>query len=170
MLSFTNVGYVWQILERGVFLPPHPWAAPKKPILNRVKGFCDFSSTLCIILPPVLLHLGLSYFAINVLPLESLTLLGVGNPTINATIGMRTMVYYLIPDLIWQIFLSLKLIGDLKSFVHWFFALICPVHFKLFFFWEYLQFPYLKFSIPFLAGKHPCISLEPTKCVPTSYS
>ena len=34
------VGYVWQILGRGAFLPhphPHPWAAQKRPILNRVK-------------------------------------------------------------------------------------------------------------------------------------
>ena len=39
--SFIIVGYVWEILGRGVFLPPspslHPWASPKKPILNRVK-------------------------------------------------------------------------------------------------------------------------------------
>ena len=33
---FIIVGYVWQILWRG---SPHPWAAPKKPILNRVKDF-----------------------------------------------------------------------------------------------------------------------------------
>ena len=24
----------------GVFLLPHPWAAPKKPILNRIKTTC----------------------------------------------------------------------------------------------------------------------------------
>ena len=31
------VGYVWQILGRGGFCaPPHPWAAPKMSILNRV--------------------------------------------------------------------------------------------------------------------------------------
>ena len=45
MRSFIIVGYAWQIFERGAFLaPPHPWAAPKKPILNRVKDFfskCD---------------------------------------------------------------------------------------------------------------------------------
>ena len=35
--SFIKVGYVWQILERGAFLAPHQWAAPKRPILNRVK-------------------------------------------------------------------------------------------------------------------------------------
>ena len=37
---FITVGYVWQILGRGAIfplLPPHPWAALKKPILNRVK-------------------------------------------------------------------------------------------------------------------------------------
>ena len=28
---------MWQILGRGAFLPPHPWAAPKLPILDRVK-------------------------------------------------------------------------------------------------------------------------------------
>ena len=37
MPSFTIVGYVWKILGRGGFLsPPYPWAAPKKPILNKV--------------------------------------------------------------------------------------------------------------------------------------
>ena len=35
--SFIILGYVWQILGRGAFLSPHPWAAPKTPILNRVK-------------------------------------------------------------------------------------------------------------------------------------
>ena len=38
---FILVGYVWQILGRGPFyLPrlPHPWAAPKKPILTRIKA------------------------------------------------------------------------------------------------------------------------------------
>ena len=40
--SFIIVGYVLLILERGgafwalPFPHPHPWAAPKKPILNRV--------------------------------------------------------------------------------------------------------------------------------------
>ena len=35
--SFTIAGYAWQILEKGgLFGTPHPWAAPKKPILNRV--------------------------------------------------------------------------------------------------------------------------------------
>ena len=39
MPSFINVGYVWQILERGAFLAPsHSWAAPKRPILNRIKN------------------------------------------------------------------------------------------------------------------------------------
>ena len=48
MPSFTNVGYVWQILEkRTPFchpLPLHLWAASKRPIPNRVKGsqkFCN---------------------------------------------------------------------------------------------------------------------------------
>ena len=38
--SFIIVGYVWQILERGGLfaLPPHPWLARKKSILNRVKS------------------------------------------------------------------------------------------------------------------------------------
>ena len=34
--SFIIVGYVWQIVGRGAILPPHPWATPKKPTLNRV--------------------------------------------------------------------------------------------------------------------------------------
>ena len=34
--SFIIVRYVWQIIGRWG-LPPHPWAAPKMPILNRVK-------------------------------------------------------------------------------------------------------------------------------------
>ena len=38
MPSFIIVGYVWRILgRRGQKAPPHPWAAPKKPILNRVR-------------------------------------------------------------------------------------------------------------------------------------
>ena len=38
--SFITVGYLWQILGRGALFapPPHPWAAPKMPILNRVKN------------------------------------------------------------------------------------------------------------------------------------
>ena len=35
--SFIILRYLWQILGRGPFWPPHPWAAPKMPILNRVK-------------------------------------------------------------------------------------------------------------------------------------
>ena len=36
--SFIIVGYVRQTLDKWAFLgPPHQWAAPKKPILNRVK-------------------------------------------------------------------------------------------------------------------------------------
>ena len=42
MPSFIIVGYVWQILGRGTFLPPYPWAALKKPILNRVKQRYQF--------------------------------------------------------------------------------------------------------------------------------
>ena len=40
MPSFIIEGYVWQILGRGEgpFCPPHLWAAPKNPILNRVKS------------------------------------------------------------------------------------------------------------------------------------
>ena len=40
--SFIIVGYVWQILRTGAFCPPlpvYPWAAPKKPILNRVNEY-----------------------------------------------------------------------------------------------------------------------------------
>ena len=42
MPNFIIAGYVWQILGRGPFCPrpcppPHPWAAPKEPILNSVK-------------------------------------------------------------------------------------------------------------------------------------
>ena len=44
MPSFIIVRYVWQVLGRGGFLPPsHPWAAPKKPILNRVKVLFIFN-------------------------------------------------------------------------------------------------------------------------------
>ena len=39
------VGYVWRILGRGAKKPPHPWAAPKKPILNRVKHSQDDFTT-----------------------------------------------------------------------------------------------------------------------------
>ena len=37
VLSFVIVGYVWQILKRRAFLPLYPGAAPKRPILNRMK-------------------------------------------------------------------------------------------------------------------------------------
>ena len=38
MPSLIIVGYVWEILARGTFLDSlHPWAVPKRPILNRVK-------------------------------------------------------------------------------------------------------------------------------------
>ena len=49
--SFIIVGYVWRILWRGTFWPPpRPWAAPKRPILNRVKTylFCTFISSNCV--------------------------------------------------------------------------------------------------------------------------
>ena len=38
MPSFIIIGYVWRILGRGAKKPSphHPWAARKKPILNRV--------------------------------------------------------------------------------------------------------------------------------------
>ena len=39
MPSFIIVGYVWQILGRRAFLPPHPWAAPKMSILNKANAF-----------------------------------------------------------------------------------------------------------------------------------
>ena len=35
---FIIVGYLWQILGREGLFAPHPWAAPKMPILNRVKN------------------------------------------------------------------------------------------------------------------------------------
>ena len=39
MPSYIIVGLIWQILGRRAFLTPlHPWAAPKKTILNRVKS------------------------------------------------------------------------------------------------------------------------------------
>ena len=47
------VGYMWQILGRGAFLPPpprHPWAAPKKPILNRVKASASKCFCFCVLL------------------------------------------------------------------------------------------------------------------------
>ena len=49
MPSFIIVGYVWQILGReGFFAPPpsspHPWAAPKLSIRNRVKVNKTFES------------------------------------------------------------------------------------------------------------------------------
>ena len=38
MPNFIIVAYVWQLLGREPFCPtPHLWAAPKKPILSRVK-------------------------------------------------------------------------------------------------------------------------------------
>ena len=37
MPSFITLGWVWQILGRGAFLPSHSWAASKRSILNRVK-------------------------------------------------------------------------------------------------------------------------------------
>ena len=43
MPSFIIVRYAWQVLGRGVFLPPprpHPLTASKKPIPNRVKYIC----------------------------------------------------------------------------------------------------------------------------------
>ena len=36
MPSFFIVGYVWQVLGRRDLFVPHPWAAPKRPMLNRV--------------------------------------------------------------------------------------------------------------------------------------
>ena len=39
MPSFIILGYVWQILGRKGLFAPHPWAALKSPILNRVKTF-----------------------------------------------------------------------------------------------------------------------------------
>ena len=44
MPSFIIVGYAWQILGRGVFLPPHPWAVPKRPILNKEKSWSGVRS------------------------------------------------------------------------------------------------------------------------------
>ena len=39
MPSFIIAVYVWQILGRGgPKRPPQPWAAPKKPILDRIKN------------------------------------------------------------------------------------------------------------------------------------
>ena len=38
IFELQHLGYVWKILGRGVFCIPHPWAAPKKPIVNGVKG------------------------------------------------------------------------------------------------------------------------------------
>ena len=38
MSSFIIVRYVWQILRRGPSCLFHPWAAPKRPILDRFKG------------------------------------------------------------------------------------------------------------------------------------
>ena len=38
MSSFIIAGYLWRILGRGPKTPPYPWAALKKPILNRVKA------------------------------------------------------------------------------------------------------------------------------------
>ena len=35
--SFMIAGYVWQIVRREILFAPHPWAAPKKPLLKRVK-------------------------------------------------------------------------------------------------------------------------------------
>ena len=44
MLNFIVVGYVQRILGRGDLFAsssPHPWAAPKKPILNKIKIWFD---------------------------------------------------------------------------------------------------------------------------------
>ena len=49
--KFSIVGYVWQILGRGAFLPtPRPWVALKKPILNRVKDFFSKFDQICSLL------------------------------------------------------------------------------------------------------------------------
>ena len=35
--SFIVAGYVWQFIGKGGLFAPHPWAALKRPILNRVE-------------------------------------------------------------------------------------------------------------------------------------
>ena len=49
--SLIIVGYACQILERGAPPPPppYPWAAPKKPILNRVNIQIKFKQLLCLL-------------------------------------------------------------------------------------------------------------------------
>ena len=50
MPSFIIVGFVWRILRRGGCqkAPPHPWAALKKSILNRVKDWVIVRSDLLL--------------------------------------------------------------------------------------------------------------------------
>ena len=49
MTGFIIVGYLWQILGKGHLCAPHchPWPAPKKAILNRVKGIPPSSHLEC---------------------------------------------------------------------------------------------------------------------------
>ena len=48
MSSFIIVGYMWQILGREPKSPPpHPWAALKKPTLNRVNMGNSFFQKTC---------------------------------------------------------------------------------------------------------------------------
>ena len=62
------VGYVWQILGRGregkEWPPPHPWVAPKKPILSRVnidfmkQNFLNFNSaSSCLFIEYLLIYI-----------------------------------------------------------------------------------------------------------------
>ena len=52
-VSFVIVGYVRQIL--GPLLPPHPWAAPKKPILYRVKDLVTLTAVYWVMLSPLIM-------------------------------------------------------------------------------------------------------------------
>ena len=64
MPSFITVGYKRQILGKGraSFGPlPHPWAAPKRPILNRVKGsYQDYRLDTELVKENILKWIGLS--------------------------------------------------------------------------------------------------------------
>ena len=50
--NFIIVGYLWQILGRGPKRPPHPWAALKKSILNRVNDQNPLSMTIFLSMFP----------------------------------------------------------------------------------------------------------------------
>ena len=66
-------GYVWQILGRGAFLSPHPWAALKMCILNRVNNdYQQNLKVLYILVPNETLGLSLEIAPTNFIFLKTL--------------------------------------------------------------------------------------------------